>query len=126
MHDRQPRPTPIFTTSGDWGGLLVHPYIFNTGGEWVGWIAQENKVYDVDGVYVGWLTRDNRILRKRYTSDLVERQSVPADPGRIRAPATIPLPPMMPELPPGVVDVLEEFPYRLHTTDTGDLREDMD
>lgn len=126
MNDLKSRPKPIYTTGGDWAGLLVHPYVFNTGGEWVGWLAHEDKVFDVDGIYVGWLTRDNRILRKRYTSDLVERMDIPAHPGRIRAPATIPLPPMMPELPPGVVDVLEEFPHRLHTTDTGDLREDMD
>jgi hypothetical protein len=44
---------------------------------------------------------------------------------RIRPPATVPLPPMMADLPFENVDVLLEEPERLHTTDTGELKEDV-
>jgi hypothetical protein len=38
----------------------------------------------------------------------------------------VPLPPMMAELPFGIIDVLEEEPERLHTIDGGELKEDLD
>ena len=44
----------------------------------------------------------------------------------MNAPQSVPLPPMMAELPFEVVDVLEEEPDRLHTIDTGEFKEDMD
>jgi hypothetical protein len=33
---------------------------------------------------------------------------------------------MMAELPFEIIDVLQEEPERLHTSDTGDLKQDMD
>jgi hypothetical protein len=123
-NDARSRPIPIYNTEGDWLALLVFPYVFNTLGEWVGWITDEKQVYDVDGIYVGWLSDENRILRKRHKIATDRRETPPA-PAPIRAPATIPLPPLMPELPYGVMDVLDEEPERLHTIDTGELKEDM-
>lgn len=118
------RPKPIYTTSGDWSALVILPYIFNTAGEWIGWVSSEDEVYDIDGSYVGWLTDEGRILRKR-SANKIEKLDSPEPPESVRAPATIPLPPMMRELPYGVMDVLEEEPRLLHTLDSGDFKEDM-
>lgn len=121
VHDR---PRPIYTTNGDWSAMMVSSYIFNTLGEWIGWVTTEKEVYDIHGSYVGWLTDEGRILRKR-SANKMDRRDPPEPPESVRAPATIPLPPMMRELPYGVIDVLEEEPQRLHTLDSGELREDM-
>jgi hypothetical protein len=117
---------PIYTTPGDWSALLMYPYIFNTIGEWIGYMNPRREVFDVDGVYVGWLSPEPRILRKRIVEGTLKREDVPEPPDRIRPPATVPLPPMMAELPFEIIDVLEEEPERLHTTDTGEFKEDMD
>lgn len=119
------KPIPIYTTHGDCSALLVAKHIFNMTGEWIGWLAEDGQVFDVDGFYVGWLSEDRRILRRR-SEAFPEKRTPPQRPNSIRAPATVPLPPMMPELPFSVIDVLDEEPGRLHTPDTGELRNDMD
>jgi hypothetical protein len=118
------RPRPLYNTHGDCAALMITTNIYNLSGEWIGWITSEKEVFDVDGIYVGWLSDDSRILRKRSNVD-TDRRNPPPAPERIRAPATIPLPPLMPELPYSVIDVLDEQPERLHTVDTGELKEDM-
>jgi hypothetical protein len=120
------KPIPIYTTPGDWAALLVFPHLFSTIGEWIGWVSPDRQVFDVDGVYVGWITNEPRILRKRIIEKELPRKLPPEPPGRIRPPATVPLPPMMAELPFEVIDVLDEEPERLHTSDTGEFKEDMD
>lgn len=120
------RPIPIYTTSGDWTALLVFPYIFNTLGEWIGWVTKNKEVFDVHGIYVGWLSDEPRVLRRRIHDGPLPRKDPPTTPTRVRPPATVPLPPMMAELPFEIVDVLEDEPERLHTTDSGELKEDMD
>jgi hypothetical protein len=122
--DIRNRPTPVYNTNGDWSALIIHPYIYNTLGEWIGWLSDDGEVFDVEGNYVGWLSDANRILRKRGTNKL-DKRDPPEPPSNLRAPATIPLPPLMPMLPYGVLDVFEEEPERLHTIDTGELKEDM-
>jgi len=117
---------PIYTSKGDWSALLVFPFVFNQIGEWIGWVTPDRQVYDVDGVYVGWLTPDPRVLRKRTYDEALPHKTPPMPPERIRPPATVPLPPMMAELPFEHVDVLLEEPDRLHTTDTGELKQDVD
>ena len=124
VNDIQSRPSPIYTTNGEWSALLIRPYIYNTLGEWIGWLTEDEEVFDIDGLYVGWLSQGNRILRNRGTNK-TEQRDPPDPPAHLRAPATIPLPPLMPVLPYGVLDVLEEEPERLHTIDTGELKEDM-
>lgn len=116
----------IYTTSGDVGGYLKYPYIYNRQGEWIGWVTPERQVYSVHGHYAGYLSDDPRILRKQSSGYLKPRQSPPRSPMPIHPPATIPLAPMMSELPIGVNDVLEELPDMLPAVDFGDLREDMD
>jgi hypothetical protein len=105
---------------------MLFPYIYNTMGEWIGWVTPQKQVYNVQGVYIGWMTSDPRILRRRITEGKLERLAPPKRPEKIRPPATVPLPPMMSELPFEIMDVFdEEFPL-LTTVDHGEFKEDMD
>jgi len=116
---------PIYTSRGDAEAFLDYPYIFNRNGDWIGFVTTRREVYSVLGYYVGYLTNDPRILRKRATSTLRARAKVPPPPGKIYAPATIPLAPLMSELAHSTIDVLLEEPERLHAQDAGELREDL-
>jgi hypothetical protein len=78
------------------------------------------------GAYVGFLTDDPRIVRRRSGNEFRQRLKTSPPPGRLNTPATIPLAPLMSDLTLGLVDVLVEEPERLHTIDSGELREDMD
>lgn len=117
---------PIYTTRGDIGALMVYPYLFNAQGEWVGFITASKEVYSVLGHYVGYLGEGPRILRKRvYSFDKPRLTPLPAPPV-LRVPNTLPLAPLMPELPFSVIDVLEDAPDQLPTLDAGELRQDLD
>jgi hypothetical protein len=120
------RIIPIYTTRGDLGALMKYPYLFNSIGEWIGFVTEDKEVYSVLGYYVGYLADGPRILRKRAYAFDKPKISPPAPPGKILAPATVPLAPMMSELTYSVIDLLEEEPERLVTIDAGDLREDLD
>ena len=120
------RLIPIYTTPGDLGAYLSYPYLFNTQGEWIGWVEPDRDVYSVLGNYVGYLTKDPRILRKRSFDFSKPRKTPPARPNRIPVPVSSPLAPLMSEISYSEIDVLEEEPERLSTLDTDDLREDMD
>ena len=117
---------PIYTTHGDPEAFLQYPYLYNRNGEWIGFVTSNREVYSVLGEYVGTLTNDPRIVRKRSTSALRPRLDPPAAPKKLNLPANIPLAPMMPELNHSLIDVLGEMPERLHTTDAGESREDME
>jgi hypothetical protein len=117
---------PIYTTRGDAEAFLAYPYLFNRNGEWIGFVTPKREVYSVLGEYVGTLTNDPRIVRKRATSTLKPRLKPPTPPRKAYPPATVPLPPMMPELSHSVIDVLLDSPERLHTVDSGESRQDMD
>jgi len=106
--------------------VLVYPYLFNRSGEWIGWVTPQREVYSVMGYYVGVLTNDPRIVRNRAGDELKPRLKPPPHPGRTIFPATLPLAPLMKELTHSLVDVLSEEPERLHTVDSGELREDLD
>ncbi len=118
MDENNRLPIPIYTTSGDTGGFLVYPYVYNLGGDWIGWVTRKKKVYSVYGKYVGWLSDDPRILRKRTQDYRHPDLTPPPGPPRFLIPATVPLPPLMPELSFSTVDVLEERPELLPTTDS--------
>jgi hypothetical protein len=117
---------PIYTTKGDLGAFLLYPYIFDRSGTWIGWITPERDIYSIRGHYVGWLSSDPRILRKRAETYERPRQLPPDIPEDIIPPAMVPLAPMMPELPYGILDVLEDDPDLLPAKDLGELRPDMD
>jgi hypothetical protein len=116
---------PIYTSRGDAEAFLIYPYLYNRTGEWIGFATSDRQVYSVMGFYVGELTGEPRIIRKRITASLKPRKTPPPRPGHITLPANIPLPPMMPDLRFGVTDILMDEPERLHTLDSGELREDI-
>ena len=116
---------PIYTSRGDPEAFIAYPYLFNRGGEWIGFIAADRNVYSVLGYFVGTLTNDPRIIRKR-SEEKRPNQKPPKTPPHLRISAILPLPKMMSELTHGIVDVLQDEPERLHTLDSGDLRQDLD
>lgn len=120
------RIIPIYTSQGDAEAFLLYPHLFNRVGEWIGWVTPQREVYSVMGYFVGSLTNDARIVRKRSEDTDKPRQKTPPPPARITTPAQVPLAPMMMELTHSLIDILLEEPERLHTLDSGDLREDMD
>jgi hypothetical protein len=122
----QPILIPIYTSKGDAEAFLLYPYLYNRNGDWVGFVTAKRDVYSVLGYYVGTLTNDPRIVRKRATSTLKSRLQPPEKPKKVYPPATVPLAPMMSDLSHSVIDVLLDDPERLHTTDSGEQREDLD
>jgi hypothetical protein len=122
----KPSLIPIYTSRGEPAAFLVYPHLFNRQGEWIGWVAPNRDVYSVIGDFVGALTNDKRIVRKRAMDDLKPRVKSPAAPPRLRIPPTVPLAPLMSDLPHSLVDVLEDEPERLHTVDSGETRQDLD
>ena len=119
------RPLPLYTTSGDLGGFLVYPYVFNSQGDWIGWVTADKQVYSVHGLYVGWLSKDFRILRQRTLDRNRPQQNPPSQPARFRPPAQVPLPPMMAEISSSTIDILEERPDLLPTRDSFALTDDV-
>ena len=126
MQSQQPRMIPIYTSKGDVGAFLIFPYIFNIQGEWIGWITRDRLVYSVLGSYVGYLTNDPRIVRRDSDADKPRLTPPPPPAGRVNAPPSTPLAPMMSDLTIGLTDVLLNDTGRLHTIDHGELMDDMD
>jgi hypothetical protein len=125
MESQKPKIIPIYTSRGDVGAYLTFPYLYNIQGEWIGWVTKDRLVYSVLGNYVGVLTNDPRIVR--HESD-TERPKLkpPPYPGRLKAPPSVPLAPMMSDIVIGFTDVLLNDTGRLHTIDHGELMDDMD
>jgi hypothetical protein len=127
MSGSQHRIIPIYSSRGEVEAFLVFPYLFNRSGDWIGWVTPQRDVYSVMGYYVGSLTNDPRIVRKRSEDELRPRLKVPPPPPRrLPMPTILPLAPLMSDLTHSLVDVLLEEPERLHTLDSGELREDID
>jgi len=120
------RIIPIYTSNGDAEAFLKFPYLYNRLGEWIGFVTPKREVYSVVGTFVGKLSDDARITRRRSEDGTHSSIQPPPSPEKIKIPASVPLPPMMSDLPIGVTDILQEEPERLHTLDSGELREDMD
>ena len=126
MSHNQQRIIPIYTSNGEANAFLVFPYLFSRNGEWIGFVTPKREVYSVMGLFVGTLTNDPRITRRRSEGESGHHLQPPPKPGRINTPPSIPLAPMMSDLPHSLIDVLQDQPERLHTSDSGELREDMD
>ena len=122
----QRRLIPVYSSRGEAEAFLVFPYLFNRSGEWIGFITPKREIYSVLGHYVGMLSDDARIIRKRADDEMKPHLKPPPHPGKIATPATVPLAPLMKDLTHSLVDVLQDEPERLHTLDSGELREDMD
>lgn len=117
---------PIYTSKGDAEAFLLYPYLFNRNGEWIGFVTPKREVYSVMGYFVGVLTNEPRIVSKRATATLKPRLDPPVEPRKVYPPANIPLAPLMTDLSYAVIDVLLDAPERLHTTDAGEYRQDLD
>lgn len=118
---------PIYTSRGEHIAYFEKGYILNVGGEWIGFVDTRNGyVYSVLGEYVGYVNKDGRILRKRSMDEVMPRMSPPPPPARPQLPASVPLAPLMSDLTYDTIDVFEEMPDRLHTMDSGELKDDMD
>jgi 4-fold beta flower protein len=117
---------PIFKSRGEVGAFLLYPYVYNTEGEWIGWVSVDRSVYSVHGHFVGTLSKEPRILRNREAVVSRRRLQPPSPPPPIRVPSHIPLAPQLPEVMINMIDVLEESPELLPSIDFGDLRDDME
>ncbi|MCC7448344.1 MAG: hypothetical protein IT324_13065 [Anaerolineae bacterium] len=119
------KPEFIYNTSGDWLATAITPHIFDSRGEYVGFM-EGRSVYTRDGEWVGDLSKDGRILRKR------AGKKKPLHPNPIPKPAVkpsnlpgrAPLPPQNAEIGYDTVDVLEEDPDVFKRL--SDRRPDMD
>ncbi len=118
---------PIYTTRGEHAAFFDKGYLFNIIGEWVGFVDTRNGyVFSVLGEYVGYISKDGRILRKRAMDEIIPNRAPPPAPPRPQLPSSVPLPAMLGDLSFDTVDVLDEMPERLHTSDGGELKDDMD
>ena len=117
---------PIYTSRGDAEAFLGYPYIFNRTGDWIGFVTPQREVYSVLGHFVGMYTEESRIVGKRATNTLKPPINPPPPPEKIYPPATVPLAPLMSDLPPGRIDILQDEAERLHTLDSGEFRPDLD
>lgn len=126
MTTPQRKIIPIYSSNGEAEAFLFFPHLFNRSGEWCGWVTANREVYSVLGFFVGTLSDDARILRKRADDESKPRLKPPQKPGKIATPAAVPLAPLMKDLPHSLVDIQQEEPERLHTLDSGELRQDMD
>jgi len=116
---------PIYSSRGDAEAFLTYPYLFNRNGEWIGFLTAQREVYSVLGYYVGALTNDPRIIRKR-TAESKPRLKPPQAPPHLRISSIIALPKLVGDLSHENVDVLQDEPERLHTLDSGEMRQDLD
>lgn len=120
------RLIPLYSSRGDAEAFLAYSYIYNRQGDWIGWVTPEREVYSVHGDYIGWLNGDQRILRRQSEAFDRPKRLAPPIPQRLRPPGLSPLPPMMSELPFGIIDVLRDAPELLPTPDCGESLKDMD
>lgn len=114
---------PIYQSNGAWVAVYHKGHIFNVDGEWLGFLVGR-EVFDPAGMYLGFMSDDQRLLRKRSISNEPPHHAPPPRPERPRIPATMPLAPLMRELPHQIIDMFEEYPERLiYVSET---RPDMD
>jgi hypothetical protein len=103
---------PIYRSDGEWVAVYREGQLFNIDGEWIGFVVKR-EVFDPAGQYLGFLSDDKRLLRKRSLSNQPPHAEVPERPERPRIPASMPLAPLMRELPHQIIDMFEEYPERL-------------
>jgi hypothetical protein len=56
----------LFNSSGNWIAFRVGEFVYDSEGEWVGWLAwKDADVATVDGEYLGTIVDGNRLIRFR-------------------------------------------------------------
>jgi hypothetical protein len=103
--------------------MLIGRYLYNTAGDWIGWVDPQGLVFSARGEYVGWLARDFRILRKREADPAHAHREPPPAPPPERMPLTVPLPPLMAGISYDTLDVFEEAAYRLDPMDMDQVQD---
>jgi hypothetical protein len=105
----------MYDTSGDWQGTILNNYIFDTRGDYIGFIHDEEgegyEVYTAVGEWIGYLIQDGRVVRKRTAEKrplLKDKPEKPAKPEKL--PARAPLPPLGADLGFTLIDVLDWDP----------------
>ena len=119
------KPEFIYNTSGDWMATAVGQHIFDSRGEYIGFM-ENRAVYTRDGEWIGNLSKDGRILRKRAGKKPPLHEHPLAKPAvkPSNLPGRAPLPPQNAEFGYDTVDVLEEDPEVFKRL--SDRRQDMD
>lgn len=103
------RPFFIYDTRGQWHATKIGEYLWDTRGEYIGFVRGENyDVYTSAGEWIGNLWPDGRIVRKRTADRRPLIKELPAKPMKPASlPAHAPLPPMTGDLGFDKIDVLE-------------------
>lgn len=122
----QTKLIPIYTSRGEVKAFLAYPYLYNPRGEWIGWVNPDRRVYSVHGHFAGEMNADPRILRKRESTHSEPRKKPIPAPPPIHPPQTVPLAPLMREIPQNLIDVLDEAPELLPPEGHGEFQEDLD
>ena len=102
----------IYDTRGEWHATKIGRYLWDTRGDYVGFVMGENHdVYTASGEWIGNLIPDGRIVRKRAEARRPLLPKIPARPPKPKyLPARSPLPPMCRDLGFTLIDVLEWEP----------------
>jgi hypothetical protein len=105
------KPEFIYNTAGDWMATAIGPHIFDSRGEYIGFM-EARAVYTRDGEWIGDLAKDGRILRKRAGKKKPLHQNPLPKPATkpSNLPGRAPLPPQNAEISYDTIDVLEEDP----------------
>ncbi len=114
---------PIYRSDGAWVAVYKDGHLFNVDGEWIGFV-RGREVFDTSGLYIGFLSDDRRLLRKRSNPIKRPRLQPPPQPKRPIIPASMPLAPLLRNLPYQIIDMFEAYPERL--TYISETRPDME
>lgn len=119
------QPFFIFDSRGDWHATLLKGCLWDTRGEYIGFVRGEHyDVYTAYGEWIGNVQKDGRIIRKRVHAPQAPLRIRRLRPPQPRLPARPPLPPATVDLEHHLIDVLEWDP---HVFDyVPDLKKDLD
>lgn len=102
------KPFYIYNTAGDWLALKLGVYIFDTRGDYIGYVINDiHDVYTASGEWIGNLYPDGRIVRKRNYDRPPLMKRTPPKPPKPKMPTRAPLQSLPADLGFDKIDVLE-------------------
>lgn len=105
------KPFFIYDTRGEWHATVLHWYIFDGRGDYIGFVRNESyDVYTSSGEWIGQILHDGRIVRNKNVDRPPLLKKLPPKPPKANLPPRAPLPPMNVELGFSRIDVLEWDP----------------